>query len=336
MNALWLSISLLTLLCRQTVHCFQSPLYLSKIHVSRDAIQSTLRTSPRGIGQKAHVSPIYSLATPSEEDQKEGGGAIDKKIAGRKKRIILGYRAALVAYLVSCTVSLLAWIVKNGVSPPRMLILPLYSIATGPFLASGIAYILSGAAYHDRLSSDTYKRLNLFLGEYAIILLCMTPCVIHLPIIGGALNAVATVFALVNSIKGYGYGVLGWDKKSGTTSSVLEDFVSGVRSSMKTLISVPKNFQSAGYMAATLLLGVFKIDAVIQVLQLSLQWRSISMDLVAPWAIRIANLALLIGIVFTLKDAADRSRLDGTTFIELNFMSSIVFGIMSGKQKKKP
>ena len=32
--------------------------------------------------------------------------------------------------------------------------------AVGPFLASGVGYILTGAAINDRIESDTYKRQN--------------------------------------------------------------------------------------------------------------------------------------------------------------------------------
>ena len=52
--------------------------------------------------------------------------------------------------------------------------------------------------------------------------------------------------------------------------------------------------------------------------------------------IRFAKLSLLASLVFSLKDAADRGRLDGTTFVQLNFLSSFAFGTMAGKFTRRP
>jgi hypothetical protein len=44
----------------------------------------------------------------------------------------------------------------------------------------------------------------------------------------------------------------------------------------------------------------------------------------------MAKMSLFAAVVYTLKDAADRKRLEGTTFIELNFLSSVMFVAMAG------
>jgi len=49
----------------------------------------------------------------------------------------------------------------------------------------------------------------------------------------------------------------------------------------------------------------------------------------ATRAVRLGRLALLTGTMLVLKSAADRDRLEGTTFIDLNILSSVVFATMA-------
>ena len=44
---------------------------------------------------------------------------------------------------------------------------------------------------------------------------------------------------------------------------------------------------------------------------------------------RFARYAMMASVMYTLKDAADRDRLEGTTFIELNFLSSVVLAALA-------
>ena len=46
---------------------------------------------------------------------------------------------------------------------------------------------------------------------------------------------------------------------------------------------------------------------------------------------RYATLLLLATTTLTLKDAADRGRLEGTTFIELNMIGALAFAQLSGE-----
>jgi hypothetical protein len=256
-----------------------------------------------------------------------------KKIAGRKSRVITGYRAASLAYLASATILSLA----NGYRSKQHHSMSLFAACwfqaytvAGPILASGVAYILTDAAVKDNLQSDTYKRFNLFLGQYAALTLSMVylaPDSFASPIF-----IVPSLLGLINSSKGYAYGALGWDKKTG---SYKEEMVQAVKSTIQTLVlTPPKNLASLGYLGATLTVGSMKVAQLVEIVTGTLvqqQQATIPLVVIATRLSRLAKLSLLTAVLFTLKDTADRDRLGGTTFIELNFLSSFVLGTMAGR-----
>ena len=133
---------------------------------------------------------------------------MDKKIQGRKKRVILGYKAMTMLYIA----------VEVFSASKRVPVNTLLGITSYIAMPAGLSYILISAAKHDRLGSDTYKRLNLSLLEYAVIGLF----VIALSGGGNPILKVAYIMTLINTIKGYTYGVVGWDKKSGTDTTLLQ------------------------------------------------------------------------------------------------------------------
>ena len=253
----------------------------------------------------------------SEEPVPNNDDKEAKKIAGRKKRVITGYRAATLAYLAS----------------PIMLLVKYRSIAwsqvyvlAGPVLASGVAHVLTDAAVKDRLQSDTYKRLNLSLGAYAALTLSMVP--LAPDTFANPFFLVPALLGLINCSKGYAYGVLGWDKKTG---SFKEDLFLGVKSTIQKLVlTFPNNLASLGYLGATLTLGGMKLAKLADLGSL-MQLESTTSFLIATRFSRIAKLSLLTAVLFTLKDAADQDLLGGTTFIELNFLSSFILGTLAGR-----
>lgn len=239
-------------------------------------------------------------------------GESDKKIEGRKKRVIIGYKVMMLSYLA---VGLSSVVRSGGVSASLFNVIAGYII-----MPAGISYIMSGAASHDRLNSDTYKRLNLALLEYGIVGLSILS-------LGGFKRPVMTLaFALtvINSIKGYAYGVLGWDKKS-TETTLLKDITKGTKDTIKGFLSVPKNFNSFGYLVATYMVASMKLLKLKEVVEF-IQANSIAEGLAMPLS-RFNRLAFLTLMIYTLKDAADRDRLSGTTFIQMNYLCSLAMGV---------
>ena len=249
--------------------------------------------------------PTFNLAShihEGEDDSKDGGSeTVARKVKGRKQRLVTGYRILVGAY------GLL------GISIFAIIRKPFFIV--GPFLAGGISYILKGAAKYDRLSSDTYKRLNIALFEYGIIGFVAGQCMkLNL------LWSLTCAITVVNSIKGYGYGVKGWQLAK---TSITEDLQNGIKTTMAGVVNVP-NVKSAGYLAATLTVGALKIAKLIEVCRICLD-SDRGLYLLGTRLFRLSKLMALTIVMFTLKDATDRDRLEGMTFIELNILASISF-----------
>jgi len=94
----------------------------------------------------------------------------------------------------------------------------------------------------------------------------------------------------------------------------------GIKSTLKCMTKIP-NLKSAGYWAATVTTCGFQVANLVESMNIMLSG-SFSFMLGIRLC-RLAKFMLLTTILFTLKDAADRDRLEGTTFIELNFLSSV-------------
>lgn len=250
-------------------------------------------------------SLLRRSASENVQEDNDADGEMATKVIGRKKRVKLGYQVVSTGYAAITCIALS----KYGLNPSGAF------IAAGPFLASGIAYILVGASANDRLSSDTYKRLNLALGQFGLVGLLARGIVTTQK----SLFIATSFVAMVNCIKGYGYGLKGWELKK---ASAVQDLIDGTKTAAATVTKIP-NAKSLGYLGATLTL------APILVLNF---WNSVKFafarsDLAyAAYLFRYKKLLLLTVAAFTLKDAADRGRLEGTTFIELNFMSCVGLG----------
>lgn len=232
-------------------------------------------------------------------------------LQGRKKRVVLGYRAMTALYIAVFLYSAFKSIAPNT----------LLSITSYVAMPAGLSYILISAAKYDRLGSDTYKRLNLSLLEYASIGLG----VMSLSGGGNPILKVAYILTIINTIKGYSYGVLGLDKKSGS-DTLPQDFAKGITSTVKGTFSDPKNLKSLGYLISFLMVAsmkLLKLKEIIDAARSAVASKDIAMSLA-----RFNRLSLLALMIYTLKDASDRDRLGGTTFIQLNYLCALVLGII--------
>lgn len=235
---------------------------------------------------------------------------IDKKLAGRKKRLRLGYQAASIGYVLTSLFGLVSW---GSLSASAFY----YAVGGGPLNMAVILYILKGAAIHDRLGSDTYKRLNIAVIFYALTQLCIPTGALGWS--GSTALKIPGFLAFVNGIKGYGYGVLGWDK-SKDASTMLTDIKEGIQSTVKGLTTVKA--KSAGYILGTLLLGSM---FCLKLKELCTMASSFSSAETVTRLSKLARFGLMTTIMYTLKDASDRDRLSGTTFVQLNYVAATAF-----------
>lgn len=277
--------------------------------------------------RRCNMIPRLPLAAadeqPSEgenspiEDIGETTSSTSDKIAGRKKRLELGYQVGFILYLVSSVLNL----VRRGFQPFSLY----YVFGGGSFTVSMLLYILKGAASNDRLSSDTYKRLNLSVIGFALLQLLLP---VHHWIEGLVFKLPAFV-TLVNGVKGYGYGVLGWDK-SKDKSTIMTDIKIGMISIIQGAGVVKQ--KSIGYVIGTAFLGVMTAVKALELLKILIlpSGEAVSKSyMVLSRMSRLGRLGIMTTIMYTLKDASDRDRLTGTTFVQLGYLMTVAFLTMS-------
>lgn len=305
---------------------------LSKLSLSpRSSLRSTLA---RGILLTLSASNDDGDKTEEDGTRKGGGNAdkIAKKVAGRKKRVVIGYRLSMVIYGLLGLSTLIPAFMK-----PELAAMSL-NYAGGPILGAGFAGILASAAENDRLGSDTYKRLNLmyakfgFLWLLAGILVQQTkPLTRGAKILSNPLVMLASFYALVNGLKGWGYGAKGYDKLAPTSYG--GDLVQLFKNTAKVFVSPFANVKAGLYLGATTFAGFLKVMKLVDLVGLcqNIGTTSVTAAKFGSWAIGYAKIVLMATAAFTLFDAAKRDRLEGTTFIELNVLSSFSWLGMGGK-----
>jgi len=292
---------------------------LSVSHLSNGFTATTAGRTWRRMNMSLNDEDESTNVTPTNDDDAK----MANKVKGRKKRVLMGYRLSSILY-VCTTLRLLLSKVSRATTLPFFIIY----VATGPLLASGLTYILAGAAENDRLKSDTYKRLNLLTACFG----CLGLVTYRKLFNSSKLFLITYLISMINSIKGYGYGVRGWTLREGNSSAYVEDILQGTKNSFQTFFGSITNVKSAGYLLGTTLVKALALSKLIEIVNLTIQGGGavLSSPLVLSRVYRLSKLALVSGIMFTLKDAADRDRLNGTTFIQLNFLASFFWLSMAG------
>ena len=237
-----------------------------------------------------------------------------------RQRQVASFRTASILYVA---MALDCWKKRNDVSvfagsiSKVLSITPPVSLASGYLLAATSSYLLLHATEQNRLSSDTYKRLNLSLVLFS--LLNASAFVVNWPFLGIAACLCNVNNAMV-SFNGWRTGVSGLsvDKRELYSDAYLRELKYGLETNLGGL-RIFKSAEAVGYFIAFLLtaITIFHNVLVIPVL-----W---SRSLPRVNAIRLASTARLLlanAVTYTLFDAANRRRLSGSTFINLNFALS--------------
>jgi hypothetical protein len=278
--------------------------------------------------------PLLSTSEHVEPPPGDEPPGDDKKIQGRKRRVLIGYRLSAAIYALVGVVTLVPVFQR-----PQWAAFALNQ-AGGPFMAAGVAYILTGAAENERLGSDTYKRLNLLLAQFGFLWLVagfvMTqakPLAASSEVVSNPLVLIASLSALVNGIKGWGYGAKGWDM--GADATFLGDLLQLMKTTLQVCTSSIPNITSGIYLAATFFSGYFIIRTFVKVCAMMCCSPIYATTDLGSLVMDFGKLKMLAGCMLTLTDAAKRDRLKGTTFIELNLLSSFVWLGLGGKPVSK-
>lgn len=156
--------------------------------------------------------------------------------------------------------------------------------AAGYGLAAGTSYILAGATSHDRLGSDTYKRLNVgLLGSSLLSLVAIPGEAAFHPNFGVAV----LLSGFMGFVKGFGAIVSyeGWRRGVDPQSDALApkemigEFVSGVKSTLGGIYNTPrKGFVYLTYFSLVLAGGFSALMQGIFNLGVSCDWCDCSLS----------------------------------------------------------
>lgn len=200
--------------------------------------------------------------------------------------------------------------------------------AAGYAMAGGLCHILASANDKDRLSSDTYVRLNLGLLAFSALGVWFVPAeagfFFRFP------PAVALSLILILA-QGYGslLSFLGWRRGVDPTAiksieELAQEVKDGTISTLRGL-RVENASKALGYRNCLLIViaGIFS-----NVMEgnfnfryrqaLNRSWFDVSLNGSA-----VSRLCMVATMIYSLKDAGERDRLSGTTFIQLNAMIGI-------------
>jgi hypothetical protein len=236
-----------------------------------------------------------------------------------QSRYVIGYRAISAAYLLQI---LLAIRKTGGVT------LAVANVAGGPLLASGLAYLLSTAASHNRFSQDAYKQLSGLLGLYSSLGLLLVGLIPQFNSFFGWLWFGTSLSALCLSVLGYLKGV---HAEGRTFTTETRRLTTGAQ---QTTLAMPRDLASLAYSCALAVIASRKGLLCFDIFKLILSSSSSSIAIAAKLS-QLIKLTILGGTTVILKDAAHRGRLHATgIFGFLNLLSSIVLGSTAGKFMK--
>lgn len=220
-------------------------------------------------------------------------------LGGRQIFSMVGYRVLSLIYLF-LSLFLTSW---QGSKSLASLPLTCY-VTAGPMLAAGVSYVLEGGAVNNRLNSDTYKRLNLFLAQYGLLWLVGAYLVRKTPskIVTNQIMLVASGIAVINGLQSWIYGVTGRHGLSGAGNSLARELVTGIKKTTEIIFSRKTLSGLVYFWACTMTLGL-KVSKILDICML-VKGGTATGAMLCKDVLQFSMYALLNGALFTLKDGA--------------------------------
>jgi len=255
---------------------------------------------PSTIATVSSTTLLRSSSSESGGETSSDETKVQKKIAARKKRVEIGYQTSALALAAMACIGFVKYRFVEPIPIPFML-----HIIAGPWMAASVAFHLVGSGSNDRLETGVCKRLNLALASFGIIGLLAKDIITT----AQPLWIFACLVATINSIKGYGYGLKGWDLKmmEGNAAAV-KDILGGALTSLKSVFAVPAVFsRSTGYAALAATFGAMKCATLYKLVSHMAAVGSMRKMVWIPLAFQYKKLLLLTVAALTLKDAVDQN-----------------------------
>ena len=220
----------------------------------------------------------------------------------KKTAMINGYKSSMKLYLISSFLLLMITGIYNKVTN-----------AAGLLVAAGLAHILTDATEHDRLGSDTYKRVNLGLMGFNLINLLNISCEFEL---FRMLPRGYSYFPIAAFTQAFGgcTAYAGWRQGLANKADIQQELKKGIQLTFRSIW--PTKGRGTIYRNALLpvlvgiLITIFKLVSSLRIPGLR----------TTLYASELARLWLVSTIVYSLKDAGERGRLTGNTFIQMNYL----------------
>jgi len=248
------------------------------------------------------VSSTTLLRSSSSENDEASSDEtkLQKKIAARKKRVEIGYQASALALASMTCIGFVKYRFYQPIPIPFMLY-----IISGPWMASSVAFHLVGSGSNDRLKTDSCKRLNLALASFGFIGLLAKDVITT----AQPLWIFACLVAMINSIKGYGYGLKGWDlKMMDGNAGAVKDILGGSLTSLQSVFSLPAIFsRSTGYAALAVTFGAMKCATMYKLISHIVAAGPMNKMVWISLAFQWKKLLLLTVAALTLKEAVDQN-----------------------------
>jgi hypothetical protein len=132
------------------------------------------------------------------------------------------------------------------------------------------------------------------------------------------------IITMINSTKGYGYGLKGWELKE---ASAKDDILSMMKETLTTMTKAD-SVKSMGYLVASFVMLIVSIRKFLEIVNLVVSKSDANM--IGTRIFRFTKYMLFTLLMTLLKSASDRNRLEGTTFIQMNMMAAIGFASWVG------
>lgn len=276
---------------------------IQRVALNYSVRDTLITTKPWGNSQQASSTSVL-LSTPEIFEPST-------------ERLTQSYRAGMYAFGAAA--------VLIFVMPDRTLTTLLatkWGGSAGFGIAAGLSRILSAATAENRLSSYTYKRINLGLLGFCSLGLSALPGEAAFlnssdaaMVMAGALTALR-LFGTLISFMGWKRGVT-----DGSPRGLVAELVQGTKDTVLGLkVQFSKKALTYRNCLVMVCLGIVSnfmggLFSIRYQKEFTRTWFEISLH----WS-AVSRLFMIASIIYSLKDSAERDRLTGTTFIEMNIM----------------